>query len=87
MVKPGKGFNNWLFGVFDGDSTNRHSHMTKAKSHSKKPDPEVAKQALREAEERRAKGKLSLPKELDGRGGPEPTRYGDWENKGITSDF
>lgn len=27
------------------------------------------------------------PKEIGGRDGPEPTRYGDWENKGIVSDF
>lgn len=27
------------------------------------------------------------PKEFGGRDGPEPTRYGDWENKGIISDF
>lgn len=26
-------------------------------------------------------------KEYGGRDGPEPTRYGDWENKGIISDF
>ncbi|MCK5425900.1 MAG: DUF1674 domain-containing protein [Emcibacter sp.] len=26
-------------------------------------------------------------KELGGRSGPEPTRYGDWENNGIASDF
>jgi len=26
-------------------------------------------------------------KEFGGREGPEPTRYGDWENKGIISDF
>lgn len=26
-------------------------------------------------------------KEIGGRKGPEPTRYGDWENKGIVSDF
>jgi hypothetical protein len=25
--------------------------------------------------------------EVGGRGGPEPTRYGDWEVKGICSDF
>jgi len=25
--------------------------------------------------------------ELGGQKGPEPTRYGDWEKKGITSDF
>jgi len=27
------------------------------------------------------------PKEVGGLEGPEPTRYGDWEKKGITSDF
>jgi len=27
------------------------------------------------------------PKEFGGREGLEPTRYGDWENKGIISDF
>lgn len=27
------------------------------------------------------------PTEIGGRAGPEPTRYGDWENKGICSDF
>lgn len=26
-------------------------------------------------------------KELGGPKGPEPTRYGDWERKGIVSDF
>ncbi len=27
------------------------------------------------------------PKEIRGRDGPEPTRNGDWEIKGLTSDF
>lgn len=27
------------------------------------------------------------PTELGGRDGPDPTRYGDWEKKGILSDF
>lgn len=31
--------------------------------------------------------KKPLPKELGGRDGPEPTRYGDWEVGGICSDF
>ncbi|MGB3722035.1 MAG: succinate dehydrogenase assembly factor 4 [Pacificimonas sp.] len=26
-------------------------------------------------------------KEIGGRKGPEPTRYGDWESKGIAHDF
>jgi len=49
---------------------------------------EAAKRALKEAEARKAKAKLQdLPKELGGRDGPEPIRFGDWEKKGIVSDF
>jgi len=49
---------------------------------------EAAKRALAEAEARRIKAQArDLPKELGGRDGPEPTRFGDWEKKGITSDF
>ena len=50
---------------------------------------EAAKRALAEAEERRrlAAFDVSPPPELGGRAGPEPTRYGDWEKKGIISDF
>ena len=28
-----------------------------------------------------------LPKEIGGPAGPEPTRYGDWEQKGRCTDF
>jgi hypothetical protein len=50
--------------------------------------PPEAKRALAEAEERRQKAtKLDLPKELGGRDGPEPVRFGDWENKGLAVDF
>ncbi len=55
----------------------------------KKPDltPE-AKRALAEAAERKKKAKeLELPTELGGRDGPEPIRFGDWEVKGIATDF
>ena len=31
--------------------------------------------------------KKKLKKEFGGQDGPEPTRFGDWEKKGITSDF
>ena len=31
--------------------------------------------------------KVQKEKEIGGPTGPEPTRYGDWEKKGITSDF
>ena len=34
-----------------------------------------------------AHDKQSTVKEYGGRDGPEPTRYGDWEKKGIISDF
>lgn len=62
------------------------------KSRPRKPDPAIAKRALQEAADRRAekdKAELEAPKEkeLSGRKGPDPTRYGDWENKGIISDF
>ncbi len=50
--------------------------------------PEAAKRALAEAEERRNTAERNaLPKELGGRDGPEPVRYGDWEKKGIAVDF
>ena len=43
---------------------------------------------LKEAEERRKNNKNKKPvKEIDGRDGPEPTRYDDWEKNGIISDF
>ena len=50
--------------------------------------PEAAKRALEEANLRREKAKQAiLPQEQGGPKGPEPTRYGDWEKKGIASDF
>lgn len=51
--------------------------------------PDAAKRALAEAEARRkaAEDKAALPKELGGRDGPEPVRYGDWEKKGLAIDF
>ncbi len=48
----------------------------------------AARRALAEAEARRQAAPASeRPKELGGRKGPEPTRFGDWEKDGITSDF
>ncbi len=55
-----------------------------------KPLAPAAARALAEAAARRAeidRKAAERPKELHGRGGPEPTRYGDWEAKGIASDF
>ena len=49
---------------------------------------EAAKRANAEAEARRAaQVPVSLPPEKGGPKGPEPTRYGDWEKKGLISDF
>lgn len=49
----------------------------------------AAARALAEAEERRrtAASQEPAPAEVGGRGGPEPTRYGDWEKDGVISDF
>jgi hypothetical protein len=50
----------------------------------------AAQRALAEAEARRkAADAAATPhqKEFQGPTGPEPTRYGDWERKGIASDF
>ena len=48
----------------------------------------AAQRALAEAAARRAAATpLDLPPERNGRNGPEPVRYGDWEVKGIASDF
>jgi hypothetical protein len=50
----------------------------------------AAQRALAEAEARRKAAEAStqpMQKEYQGPKGPEPTRYGDWENKGIASDF
>jgi hypothetical protein len=53
-----------------------------------KPLTPAARRALLEAAERRAKATPApLPPEEGGAPGPEPTRYGDWEHKGIASDF
>jgi hypothetical protein len=54
---------------------------------------EAAKRALKEAEERRRQARAAggneaaRPREIGGPEGPEPTRFGDWERKGIVSDF
>lgn len=52
--------------------------------------PPAAQRALAEAEARRKAAEAAAtphPKEFQGPKGPEPTRYGDWERKGIASDF
>ena len=57
-----------------------------------RPLTEAARRALAEAEARRAAldahaAEIAARREKDGRGGLEPVRYGDWEVKGLASDF
>lgn len=55
-----------------------------------RPDlSDAARRALAEAEERRAAADAAKDKrkEVNGPKGHDPVRYGDWENKGICSDF
>ncbi len=47
----------------------------------------AARRALAEAEARRAQPEPERPREVNGRGGRDPVRYGDWEVKGLASDF
>jgi len=49
--------------------------------------PPAALRALEEAKARRAEAKPCRSREFNGRGGLDPARYGDWEVKGIASDF
>jgi hypothetical protein len=52
-----------------------------------RPLSDAARRALAEAEARRAKAAEPRPPEYRGRGGPDPVRYGDWEVKGVATDF
>lgn len=48
---------------------------------------EAARRALAEAAARREAATARDPHERGGPAGPEPTRFGDWERKGIAVDF
>ena len=68
--------------------------MSKARCESQKSAEiagrirEAGARARAEAEARRAaENPPHARKEIGGADGPEPTRYGDWERKGIVSDF
>jgi hypothetical protein len=76
----------WIFRMTD-DSSRPDVVSTRAERKVLSP---AAERALAEAEARRqaaAADAKPLPKEVQGGSGPEPTRYGDWERKGIASDF
>ncbi len=67
--------------------------VSKAEDEPKSKDrlklPPAAQRALAETEARRreAAQRQPAPEEIGGRNGPDPARYGDWEVKGIASDF
>ncbi len=67
-----------------GSGEDRRSDATR------KARPPAAERALAEARERRAaaeQNRNERSKEEGGPSGPDPVRYGDWERKGIASDF
>lgn len=72
------------------DQNNPAAEGSPAAEEPRKLTP-AAERALAEADERRrqreAEAAAARPKELGGREGPDPVRYGDWENGGIVSDF
>ena len=51
----------------------------------KRPEPQLSQPPAPEADP--AAAAPSLPKEIGGRDGPEPTRFGDWEKAGRCIDF
>ncbi|WP_372708182.1 DUF1674 domain-containing protein [Brevundimonas sp.] len=54
----------------------------------KRPLTDAARRALLEAAVRRdAEADTAIATEHGGPPGPEPTRYGDWEKKGLAIDF
>ena len=63
---------------------------TAVENSSRPPLSEAAKRALAEAAERRRRkdgADQMRPREINGRSGPDPVRYGDWEVKGRAVDF
>ncbi|MBZ9797160.1 DUF1674 domain-containing protein [Mesorhizobium sp. ES1-4] len=67
-----------------------HEETSKTPAAGPKELTPAARRALQEAEARRQdyrRREAALPREIGGRGGKEPGRYGDWEVKGLTSDF
>jgi hypothetical protein len=60
---------------------------TKAEIAARIREAGIRANAEAEARRKAAPPEPPHPKELQGQKGPEPTRYGDWEKKGIVSDF
>jgi hypothetical protein len=88
MGMHGQGFKKCCMKIQEDDSPE-----VPVTDEEKTPDVRVlsdaARRALAEAAERRRSmdSRPPMPPEVDGRDGPEPVRYGDWERKGIAVDF
>ena len=59
----------------------------KPKAPAKAPDPVAAPMPAKPKAPAATAHQDKRPKEIGGPTGPEPTRYGDWERKGICVDF
>jgi hypothetical protein len=77
----------------EAEMKDEHSGEAIASGAAGQPDarvlPAAAQRALAEAQVRRRERDAlpPLPPEVNGRDGPDPVRYGDWEKKGIAIDF
>lgn len=76
-----------------GQDADKANASNPADADVRKPLTPEAERALAEAAERRRQrekaqaGSDQTAREVGGRDGPDPARYGDWENGGIASDF
>ena len=71
-----------------GDAARSTANDAPTTSETARPIPEAARRALAEAEERRRRAAAPpATPAVNGRGGLDPARYGDWEVKGIAADF
>jgi len=89
MVSGAVRFNDLLMAMAGGKITQSQA-VSGESAGSGKQFPAAAQRALAEAAARREQYRqreASMPKEIGGRGGLEPGRYGDWEIKGLSSDF
>jgi hypothetical protein len=69
-------------------TTPDETNVSEKPAEPKRALPPAALRALEEAEERRKAAKAVIPeKEIGGRGGADPARFGDWEVAGRAIDF
>ena len=76
--------------IMTDTTPNTQSPAPAANPDARPPLSDAARRALAEAEARRAAAKAddaTQATEIGGRGGLDPARFGDWEVKGVASDF